>query len=238
MRKTRLLRCCTLTGIDPATGPGALRDLAAEFPFVEFGVLYSVSQAGSGRYPAMDWIERLVSDLGGPGGPALALHVCGKAVFQFLDVERRSHVREVAAHFGRVQLNLRATVRTPGQIREALALAPAHQRIITQHNTCNAGLTTALLDADRHEVLFDASGGLGRLPDAWPDPITGKPCGYAGGLGPDTLPLELPRIAAAAGGQPYWIDMEGRIRDAHDRFDLVAARRALAVVSARLTPQP
>lgn len=58
--------------------------------------------------------------------------------------------------------------------------------------------------------------------------------GYAGGLGPDTLATQLPRIAAAAGGQPVWVDMESRLRDAQDRFDIGAAARCLQAVDSFL----
>jgi len=79
-----------------------------------------------------------------------------------------------------------------------------------------------------HAILFDASGGHGVSPEYWPAHLPDKSCGYAGGLGPDNLARELPRIQEAAGQGPYWIDMEGKLRNEADRFDLARARLCLA----------
>lgn len=35
--------------------------------------------------------------------------------------------------------------------------------------------------------------------------------GYAGGVGPNNLVTELPRICVAANCQPHWIDMKGKL---------------------------
>jgi len=80
-------------------------------------------------------------------------------------------------------------------------------------------------------VLFDSSGGRGLAPVSWPAPLPGTTCGYAGGLGPDTLTEQLPLIHTAANGRGYWIDMEGRLRTPEDRFDLDRARRCLEIVA-------
>jgi hypothetical protein len=68
------------------------------------------------------------------------------------------------------------------------------------------------------------------VPSTWPAPIPGVDYhGYAGGLGPKTLPVELPRIAAAAGAARTWIDMESRVRSADDKLlDLHKVRACLA----------
>lgn len=83
-----------------------------------------------------------------------------------------------------------------------------------------AGLTDAV-------PLFDISGGAGILPDAWPTAHTYRMSigqegyfGYAGGIGPENIAEQLPKIARAAWPFPYWIDMETRVRSEGDRvFD-------------------
>jgi len=113
---------------------------------------------------------------------------------------------------------------------------------VNQHNEGNAGIWSAFQAGDlggkvsgpRHHILMDASGGRGRSPDNWPRPITGVACGYAGGIGPDTIEADLDRIAGAVGDGVIWIDMEGRVRDEVDRFDLDRVETVLRAVRERV----
>lgn len=113
--------------------------------------------------------------------------------------------------------------------------------LITQHNPANAELWPVLQSADRadgrgprHQILMDASGGRGVSPETWPRPIAGVSCGYAGGLGPDTIIADLDRIGQVVGDGVIWIDMEGRLRDTSDRFDLIRVEEVLKAVSDRI----
>lgn len=89
-----------------------------------------------------------------------------------------------------------------------------------------------LREAIRHGIdavpLFDVSGGTGIVPDQWPPAIDGLYCGYAGGLGPETITRGIERISAAAPGQTIWIDMETRVRSNADSvFDLDKVKQCL-----------
>ena len=110
--------------------------------------------------------------------------------------------------------------------------------VITQHNDANRDVWQALRGHPNHAVLFDASGGNGILPGAWPPPLPELACGYAGGLGPATLYEHLGKISDAAGDRPTWIDMEGalRVEDSAgvDRFNLDRCRFCLEVVALRM----
>lgn len=223
----------TLTGADDSTSLDDLWSLAAQYRFglVEWGVLYSVSNQGQGRYPSFGWIGRLAARLEEPGArpPSFALHVCGgKAVADFL--AGTGHVCEVAKHFGRVQLNFRHDSYPLDQIERTIR-RNLNKGVITQHNDANADLWELLAGHHNHAVLFDASGGRGIAPDQWPAPLDGVACGYAGGLGLDNLAAELPRIHDAAAGKPYWIDMESKLRNAADHFDLSPAKQCLDIAS-------
>lgn len=68
------------------------------------------------------------------------------------------------------------------------------------------------------DMLFDLSGGRGRLPTRWPAAPMGTMVGYAGGLNADNVAEAVSKIGPVAGD--YWIDMETGVRDADDRFDL------------------
>lgn len=219
---------CTLTGADDHTDPKRLWELSQEFPFVEWGILYSKSQQGEGRYPSYRWISRLAKNLGNPWGPKYALHICGSAVKDLLAGEEL--VNDYCALFNRIQINFIASNHDLGALREVFDRFP-NQTIITQHNAANYALWPQLSDKPNHAILFDGSGGRGKSPMAWPDYIDGMTCGYAGGLGPDNLETECLRIAKAANGHAIWLDMEGKLRDDSDRFDLAKAKACLQIVA-------
>ena len=63
-------------------------------------------------------------------------------------------------------------------------------------------------------VLNDASCGKGLLVTSFPAPPANEAisCGYAGGIGPDTLAGVLAMVHIAAGGRSVWVDMESSLR--------------------------
>jgi len=83
--------------------------------------------------------------------------------------------------------------------------------IITQATENNHDLID--LELPNHSILVDNSGGRGITPETWSRPDTVKPVGFAGGLGPDNLATELPRIGDLLQGDHWWIDMESKLRD-------------------------
>lgn len=231
---------CTLTGASDDVRPHELSLISAEFPFVEWAILYSRDRAGNEpRYPSLEWIGEFVREAN-TSGMSCALHLCGSAVDDFLG-SPSSLVTEIAAGFDRIQLNFNQSKKPKCLAELSRAISSSRRVIITQHNDANASLTTHLSFA-RHHVLFDASGGRGVAPlgDQWPRAITGKAaCGYAGGLGPEGLRTKLDNIANAASGARWWIDMESRIRavdeSGRDRLDMDAVRTVLQTTADWLT---
>ena len=249
----------TMTGADDRTDPLALLDLSRRYPFVEWGVLLSERRAGTNRYPGADWVRALLRLAPYREGARFAAHLCGATMRRFVETfsatAEPDHdawlapfgltMAEYGSFFGRTQVNF-------DQGREGFAearLATLIQRwkgrtrgdLITQHNPANADLWPALQSADRadgrgprHQLLMDASGGRGVSPEEWPRPIAGGFCGYAGGLGPDRILADLDRIAEVTGDGVIWIDMEGRLRDAADRFDLERVETVLRAVADRV----
>jgi phosphoribosylanthranilate isomerase len=57
--------------------------------------------------------------------------------------------------------------------------------------------------------------------------VEGVHCGYAGGIGPENVIEILKKIGDVAGETPFWIDMESRVRDDQDRFDITKAESVL-----------
>lgn len=219
------LNRCTLTGADDTTDIDALWEAGSAFPIVEWGILYSLTQRGTGRYPSEAWLQRLVERIKASGAsPNFALHVCGRSVSDL--IRGVGPVVDIARNFGRIQVNFRSENYEVEAIRE-MVRRHAGQTVITQYNDANLDLWRALQKEPNHAVLFDASGGRGVARSEWPAPLPGVACGYAGGLGPDNIAEAAVAIQHAAGATPYWVDMEGKLRTAEDRFDMNLARDVL-----------
>ena len=221
----------TFTGADPSCSVDALIGLLEEAPGLELAFLYSETRQGRGRYPPAAWIRetaRTIEQCIGPG--RVALHLCGRARFRFLDGDPVDPQLGDLGAFARIQLNGTLTREDAGAVDTMLRAHPERRLIVQyEHST---DLQAALPPfGSALEVLFDASGGRGIPRTSWPRPLEGHLCGYAGGLGADNLARELPRITLAADGAPYWIDMEGKLRDAQDRFQVQQAKAVLRVLA-------
>jgi phosphoribosylanthranilate isomerase len=204
-----MISICTFTGIDAKTDLGRVLALSQEFPFLEFGVLLSLSPGDKdARYMAPSVVELVLKDLA-RHDVNTALHVCGSAVNAYVAGDQV--VKRPALYADRVQLNFSAN-RVPFTVEELdKAISTAPYKIITQHFPPNAALVSAL-KAKNHQVLFDLSGGRGIETDVWPDAFESKATGFAGGLGPETIEAALPKILNSSRNGNSWIDMENRIR--------------------------
>lgn len=209
----------SFTGVDERCDISELSDwqqqCANENIGVEFGVLLSYTSEGEqNKYPCIKWIEKvfLNSFLEGK-----SLHICGKsAVADF--IKGRGAAAELSKEFPTVQLNFKFDEADLDELLEAFE-RNSDSVIITQHNKNNKELWH-LVGYDNHAILFDDSGGRGFVRTEYPEPIVPtKVFGYAGGLGPDNISEEMPKILEAANGNIFWIDMETNIRS-NDWFDL------------------
>jgi hypothetical protein len=205
----------TLTGADERTSLEFLAHLAARFDFVEIGLLWSADPEERHRYPAREWLAGAIAEL----RRRCSAHVCGRAARQ-----SALWINETAAALrlaGRVQLN---GCVLPSELLRATELYGA---VITQHQPAHPDYTA--LAVHGHALLVDASAGRGLLPAAWERPLTRQPVGFAGGLTPENLAGQLPRIHIAAASNPclegefrpgeWWVDLETGLRDADDWFD-------------------
>jgi hypothetical protein len=224
----------TITGADDSVRPQDLLPLSREFPFVEWGILFSGSRQGGPRYPSETWIAELWK--ASTEGLALSAHLCGKWVRDLVLEANPSwwtKYDRLPEAFQRVQLNFHGQYhKAAGGFVGALRERDIHD-FIFQHDGVNDRLLSTFTNTpDLHVFpLFDRSGGAGALPDAWPRPIWTYQ-GYAGGLGPDNLEGEIGRIGGAAGESRIWIDMETRVRSEDDTmFDLPKVRRCLEIAA-------
>jgi hypothetical protein len=229
-----MLTHCTLTGVDEKTDLADVSVMSGEHPIVEWGFLYSPKRQGQpGRYPSVGFLREAFQSL--PDHVRVAVHVCGTGVPQLIEGDgvARELVHLIAQRGGRVQLNFNAFVLEPDfhQLELCMQGFPAAQ-FITQYNESNYHVWRELRGADNHSVLFDASGGRGVEPLKWESPLSGVTCGYAGGLGPTNVATKLEAIQASVGNRPFWIDMEGKLRDRNDWFDLKACEAVLRALFA------
>ncbi|MDO9099681.1 MAG: hypothetical protein Q7V53_02905 [Caldisericota bacterium] len=232
---------CTLTGVDASTALEDICSLSASFPLVEWGFLYSPKREGQpGRYPSITMLAEAFGAL--PANVRVAMHVCGDGVPHLLSgcANEIRLLELVAARRGRIQLNFNQR-RQPVDLGRLVDLLKAYPEttFITQENEANLGVWEYLAQRGitNHSVLFDGSGGRGILCAEWPArlPIA---CGYAGGLGPDNLQVQLQHIAGVALARSTWVDMEGQLRrtdeNGNDWLDLAACRACLEAVQAHL----
>lgn len=210
----------TFTGIDHRTIDRDLQELQRRG--AELAILVSSKTEFSNRYPAVVYIRDMIACL---DRKQLAVHFCGSTI-------RKEIVNGawdwLISQVARVQIN--------GVVSPEF-LTPLCQRFtgiefITQNCPANAlllGVKTL-----NHAVLVDGSGGRGITPAKWEYPITTKPVGFAGGLGPHNIRTELPKILQAS-REGAWIDMETGIRT-DDWFDSSKAMAVLNSVYERSIP--
>lgn len=231
------IKYVTLTGADDKTSIDGLLDLSAEFPFVEWGILFSQNRQGGTRYPSWHWVDHLCifTHL------HLCAHLCGQWVTDAMQGRLSILDRQgIDRAFGSIQLNC-----YQDRLRQAMTSEPLWRAISVIHNgrkpvILGGNYSGVTIDVEKFlnagvYPLFDTSGGHGKLPQVWRSPFTteyGTPlfCGYAGGLGPDNIEKELFRIAEAAGEASIWIDMESKLRNSKDEFDLKKCRQVLLAV--------
>lgn len=246
----------TLTGADESVEPGKLLELSKEFPFVEWGILISPKRQGrEPRYPSHNWqaeLRRVWFDAVNRNFQICA-HLCGQAARDVFGGEGAFFADAFNRMYGEVQLNGFSNVI---DLKPLIGVIRRHEenfgfimQVKDQESHDRAiGLDRILFD--KHEVrfaiaaLYDISGGMGVMPQIWPDMPMGIQFGYAGGIGPANVESVLTTLSAKE-GQSFSIDMESSLRSRgqinkglsspmvleYDRFDLQKARQVLEIAS-------
>lgn len=227
----------TITGADDKVNPSDLAALSKEFPFVEWGILFSPSPSrmGTPRYPTGGWLVDLCDFVDDPSTPHMnfSAHLCGGfAKHAMVDGDPEWFRLQCAYLFSRVQFNGFSVYRDH-MSDKFLPMLEQHDgySYVMQIADDDALKAADLLTVDpdlreRMHVLFDASAGRGIQTQAWSAPATSLYVGYAGGLNPDNLRVNLTILEAVAGNRPFSIDMETGVRT-DDVFDLEKVRKVL-----------
>lgn len=220
------LQYCSITGADDAVNIADLTQMAQEYPFVEWAILWLPALSGQPRCPSRAWIEKFSSSY---QGQHTAMHLCGQGLLDFIAGDQ--NVLDLMTGFRRIQLNL-IFGNLDGQYSESdlITQIKAHPQweFVIQYTDDKKHLLPLLANIPNHTILFDTSAGRGISPDSWPAPIPGHVCGYAGGINPDNVARNLEMVARVANDQTTWIDMESGVRT-NDVFDLDKVRRVLEI---------
>ncbi len=232
---TQIIDRVTITGADDSIDPADLVKLTEDFPFVEWGILLS-SAGKRTRFPSPAWLRQLKQVTEEHKLP-LSGHLCGRYVreacqgdWEFINQD----LGDVVQSFQRFQLNFHAIVHRLDEekfIRGLRGRTLRNVQFIFQLDDINNHIVDVAKGGGVNAVpLFDLSGGIGVLPDVWPEAREGY-CGYAGGLSPDNIEEQLPEIEKVAGEGPVWIDIETHVRSENDRqFELSKVREFLEKV--------
>jgi hypothetical protein len=232
----------TLTGPDESVSPESLIPLSREFPYAEWGILFSKSRFDCPRYPGREWARKLAGlAKATPGGMKLSAHLCGGLVRDLLKGKNTllAEHPDIWNVFQRVQINFHAEPHVAEDaLFEALRESPGKQYILQMDGVNDDIFWKARSRGVNAVPLFDQSHGAGVEPDKWPMAYAKTYCGYAGGLGPRNLGAQLEAISAAAGDERVWVDMETRVRSPDDRrFDLVLVKACLEVARPFVTEE-
>lgn len=237
---------CTFTGIDSAVIKDKMPvvvHLSEKYPFIEWGVLFSMTRAGQDpKYPTVDEIKYFSDYLYNAAykdniHTNRAIHLCGSAARKFLTIESAKDsmvLHDLVGRFGRTQININAKEHSfeikPTVLRQ---LAIFYRPIIFQYNANNKEMLDSfeLAKYPNVHILKDASGGNGIFSSdtTIPEICNQSTIGFAGGFGPDNIEIIFPNIYQSVmsnnvEGQfensHFWIDMETKVRDETNQMDL------------------
>ncbi|MDF2435385.1 MAG: hypothetical protein JWP44_5016 [Mucilaginibacter sp.] len=250
---------CSFNGIDEFTDIDRVYELSQRFPFIEWGILYSLTRSEDDReirYPSYNFIWDLLED-SALYGEALypALHLCGKAARDFLledDVPFSPLVYDV----DRIQINVNLKeldIQPFFALRRLMSTYPFRSFII-QYNDNNKNIIDDpinrqfMIRFNSIHILKDASCGNGILTEdtSIPDSCSFSPIGFAGGLDPENISTAFPRIynsviaanvEGANDNKMFWIDMESGVRT-NDKFDLDKVEAVASYVDSYIKSAP
>jgi hypothetical protein len=223
------IKTVTITGADDKTDINKMIELSNKYPFIEWGILFSVSKQGNTpRYPSINWITKLL-DAGFEHNMSFSAHLCGehsRNAIEYTDGDSDLLLDIIYGYsfiFNRVQLNFNAR-NLKIDYDTFSSFVCGTKTCIIQHNESNKIFCDEIIKMGcKVHFLYDGSGGRGNLPKEWKPKINGYFTGYAGGLNPENIAQELHHISTVNSDE-IWVDTETGVRtnDVLD-FDKVEA---------------
>ncbi len=219
----------TITGADDKVSAEELLQLQNEFPFVEWGILFSTSKEGSQRYPklqkVMDFIAQELN---------LSAHLCGKWSRDILEKSDFGFLE--SDWFSRIQLNYNFSTEK-ANLFELIYFAEKNLQndIILQYNRNNKKAMDSILGLTLPKnihFLYDDSGGHGTAISGIAEPFKNY-TGYAGGINIDNIENICQSIKSGFKDQDLtdvWIDLESGAR-IDNEFNIPLVRQLLEKAS-------
>lgn len=233
------IKIVTITGADNDTNTNDMFEISKQYPFVEWGILFSPKRIGEERYPDSNWLNKLSREYS-YDKISLSAHLCGGYTREMLVGESKLIGTPKVKHFlslcKRMQLNFNSQ-KTKFNKNRFFKLLNCFigGRIIFQYNINNVSICIdAMKSVPNISFLYDSSGGLGKIETEWKPPFMGFFTGYAGGLSPDNLKEELSKIEMVAGDREIWIDAETHVRT-NGVLDMNKVKRFLEIASKYIT---
>lgn len=108
--RRRPFRFIGFCGIDDTVDPELLRCISAQYPFVEWGVLFRPDKAGTPRYASDSYVDGrlLLAYLKSNHSMNLAAHFCGERVNEVLRGDDKFVKKLQGQGFNRIQINATA----------------------------------------------------------------------------------------------------------------------------------
>lgn len=216
----------TLTGADSKTNYVDLLNLQEQYPFVEWGILFSKNKEGQQRYPTQEHIKKqFIGDL------ELSAHFCGWWSKEVLENQNFSLITGLAEQFKRVQLNYNFKKSKRWNLVSLLRYAERYneRNIVLQYNQSNSEAIDKFQVnglPDNIHFLYDGSGGRGTQIQSIEEPIGTHYTGYSGGLCSENIDSICATIIRTKNESKVWIDMESGVRK-NNEFDLTKVKTIL-----------
>lgn len=227
-----MITTVTLTGADDSIHHNDLLRLYDDYPFVEFGILFSSKRQGRERYPSLVWVDELltISDK-----INISAHLCGDYARDVVSGSHRGKqiLNWLSPFFNRFQINYNfehGYAHNMISFNETLYEYPKNDFIL-QYNKSNKNVceTYQIEHIPNLHFLYDSSGGRGTKLELLDSIISGHYTGYAGGISPENITEICEKVNDKSGECDVWIDMETHIRSNDDTlFDFEKCNRVLA----------
>lgn len=208
---------CSFVGVDTNTDIDVIRKLEEVSPIaLEWGVLYSPGRAGrQNRYPSFSFIKDFLHER---DDFEKSLHLCGEAVDQYLNNSNPEISTLIERSGCRTQLNFAIDKYDESFLLDKVVELHEKHCLILQCNKSKKKFIDKLIKLIPEEnkgnvnILYDGSGGFGRVISKAEAPFPGFFTGYAGGINPTNVTEIVEMIDKVVADAPYYIDMESGIR--------------------------
>jgi hypothetical protein len=227
----------TITGADDMVNRDDLLALEKEFPFIEWGILFSKDREGTPRYPS-DLKRRLFGKL------TLAAHFNGWYSRQVMEENNFKLISSLPDYYQRVQINYDFSKNDKWNLHalEAFMSNYKEKAVILQYNERNARAIDAAIDntwTGRIHFLHDNSGGRGKEIEFIADPVgqhSPHYTGYAGGINEINIGRICQWIKAHLSTGDTWIDIESGART-QNKFDVQKVRWICEIAKKYIWPK-